>query len=71
MAASASSTCCALVAPTIGAVTPGLRQRAGELKVEMDFRQTNLEGELVSWIQQAKGRFDVIVIGGGHAGCGR
>ena len=33
-----------------------------ELKVEIDFRQSNLEGELVDWIQQAKGKFDVIVI---------
>ena len=29
---------------------------------EVDFRQSNLEGELVGWIQQAKGKFDVIVL---------
>src|SRR5581483_11276098 len=29
-----------------------------------DFRQSNLEGELVGWIQDAKGKFDVIVING-------
>ena len=28
----------------------------------MDIRQSNLEGELVTWIQDAKGRFDAIVI---------
>jgi 3-dehydroquinate dehydratase-2 len=39
-----------------------VRQRAGELKVEVEFRQTNLEGELVGWIQEAKGKFQVIVI---------
>ena len=39
-----------------------VRERAAELKVEIDFRQSNLEGELVGWIQQAKGKFDVIVI---------
>jgi len=39
-----------------------VRERAAELKVEIDFRQSNMEGELVGWIQQAKGRFDVIVI---------
>jgi 3-dehydroquinate dehydratase-2 len=30
--------------------------------VAVDFRQSNQEGELVSWIQEAKGKFDVIVI---------
>src|SRR5476651_2011909 len=39
-----------------------VRERAVELKVEVDFRQSNLEGELVGWIQQAKGEFEVIVI---------
>jgi 3-dehydroquinate dehydratase II len=32
------------------------------LKGEIDFRQSNVEGELVDWIQQAKGKFDVIVL---------
>jgi 3-dehydroquinate dehydratase-2 len=39
-----------------------VRQRAGELKVEVEFRQSNQEGELVGWIQEAKGKFQVIVI---------
>ena len=39
-----------------------VRRRATELKVDVDFRQTNLEGELVGWIQEAKGKFQVIVI---------
>ena len=39
-----------------------VKKRAGELKVTVDFRQSNLEGELVGWIQEAKGKFDVIVI---------
>jgi 3-dehydroquinate dehydratase-2 len=39
-----------------------VRQRAKELKVQVDFRQSNLEGELVGWIQEAKNRFDVIVL---------
>jgi 3-dehydroquinate dehydratase-2 len=30
--------------------------------VDVDFRQSNLEGELVGWIQQAKGKFDAIVL---------
>lgn len=39
-----------------------VRGRAAELKVEVDFRQSNLEGELVTWIQKAKTEFDVIVL---------
>jgi len=30
--------------------------------VEIDFRQSNLEGELVGWIQEAKGKFAAIVL---------
>jgi 3-dehydroquinate dehydratase-2 len=29
-------------------------RRAGELGMEIDFRQTNLEGQLVDWIQEAR-----------------
>jgi len=39
-----------------------VRARAAELKVEIDFRQSNVEGDLVGWIQQAKGQFEAIVI---------
>ena len=39
-----------------------VRARATELKVDVDFRQSNQEGELVSWIQEAKGKFAAIVI---------
>jgi 3-dehydroquinate dehydratase-2 len=28
----------------------------------VEFRQSNLEGELVAWIQQAKDKFDAIVL---------
>ena len=47
---------------TLADIEVMVRQRAGELKVEVEFRQTNLEGDLVSWIQEAKGKFQVIVI---------
>ena len=47
---------------TLAGIEAKVRRRAAELKVEMDFRQSNVEGELVGWIQEAKGRFDVIVI---------
>lgn len=47
---------------TLADIETKVRQRAAELKVEIDFRQSNLEGELVGWIQESKNRFDVIVI---------
>ena len=47
---------------TLADIEAKVRQRAAELKIEVDFRQSNLEGELVGWIQEAKGRFNVIVI---------
>ena len=37
-------------------------QRARELGLSLDFRQSNLEGELVTWIQQARGNAAGIVI---------
>ena len=36
--------------------------RAQQLGVQIEFRQSNGEGELVDWIQQAKGAWDAIVI---------
>jgi 3-dehydroquinate dehydratase-2 len=39
-----------------------VRQRAATTKTEIDFRQSNSEGELVTWIQTAKAKFDAIVI---------
>jgi 3-dehydroquinate dehydratase-2 len=47
---------------TLADIETQVRQRAGELKVEVEFRQSNQEGELVNWIQEAKGKFAVIVI---------
>lgn len=47
---------------TLADIEAKVRGRAAELKAEIDFRQSNLEGELVGWVQQAKGKFDVIVI---------
>lgn len=43
-------------------IEANVRERAAKLKVEIDFRQSNLEGELVGWIQQARSKFDVIVL---------
>jgi 3-dehydroquinate dehydratase-2 len=47
---------------TLRDIEAQVRNRAVELKVEVEFRQSNLEGELVTWIQEAKGRFSAIVI---------
>jgi 3-dehydroquinate dehydratase-2 len=47
---------------TLEDIEASVRQRAAELKVEIDFRQSNLEGDLVNWIQEAKGKFAAIVI---------
>ena len=47
---------------TLADIEARVRERAKQLGAEIDFRQSNLEGELVLWIQQAKGTSDVIVI---------
>ena len=47
---------------TLADVEAKVRERAAKLGAEIDFRQSNLEGELVAWIQQAKGKSDVIVL---------
>jgi 3-dehydroquinate dehydratase II len=47
---------------TLADIEALVRNRASELGVEIDFRQSNHEGELVTWIQQARGQFDAIVL---------
>ena len=47
---------------TLADIEAKVRERAAQLKVTVDFWQSNQEGELVGWIQEAKGQFDVIVI---------
>ena len=47
---------------TLADIEKAIRKQAAQLKAEVDFKQSNQEGELVAWIQQAKGRFDVIVL---------
>jgi 3-dehydroquinate dehydratase-2 len=47
---------------TLVQIEKKLRTLANELGVEVDFRQSNSEGELVTWIQQAAGKFAAIVI---------
>jgi 3-dehydroquinate dehydratase-2 len=47
---------------TLADIEAQVRERAKERGVMVDFQQSNAEGELVTWIQQAKGKMDVIVI---------
>ena len=39
-----------------------VREAAAKRGAGIDFRQSNLEGELVTWLQQANGKFDAIVL---------
>lgn len=47
---------------TLADIEKKVRERAADFQAEIAFRQSNLEGELVNWIQEAKGKFDVIVL---------
>ena len=47
---------------TLSEIEAEVRARAGQLMAEVEFRQSNTEGELVTWIQKAKGSFDVIAL---------
>jgi len=47
---------------TLAEIEANVRKRAAQLGATVEFRQSNLEGELVSWIQEARDRFDVIVL---------
>ena len=47
---------------TLADIEARVRGRANSLGATVDFRQTNSEGELVNWIQDAKNNFDAIVI---------
>lgn len=39
-----------------------VRQRASQLNAKIEFRQSNVEGELVTWIQGARKAFNAIVL---------
>jgi 3-dehydroquinate dehydratase-2 len=50
---------------TLADVEALCRREAQAHGIEIDFRQSNHEGELVTWIQQARGPFDGVVINPG------
>ena len=47
---------------TLGHIETEVRKRAATIGTGVEFRQSNVEGELVNWIQSAKGHYDVIVL---------
>lgn len=47
---------------TLAQIEERVRELATSLGVEIDFRQSNHEGELVTWIQQAAGSHQAIVL---------
>ena len=50
---------------TLADVEAATRAKAGTLGLEIDFRQSNYEGELVTWIQQAHGSISGVIINPG------
>ena len=38
------------------------KEKSKELKIDMDFQQSNIEGEIVTIIQEARNRYDGIII---------
>ena len=47
---------------TLSDIEAQVRAEAKKLGVEIDFYQSNSEGELVTWIQQAQGKHQAIVL---------
>jgi 3-dehydroquinate dehydratase-2 len=47
---------------TLADIESQVREHAASLKVGVEFRQSNIEGDLVNWLQDARAKFDVIVL---------
>src|SRR5262245_38948343 len=50
---------------TLADIERMVRDRAGRLGAEIEFRQSNNEGELIGWIHESRGKFNAIVINAG------
>ncbi len=50
---------------TLADIEAACRERAGALGLALRFRQSNAEGDLVTWIQEARGRDAGIIINAG------
>jgi 3-dehydroquinate dehydratase II len=47
---------------TLADIEAKVRKHAAKSKTAIEFRQSNVEGELVNWVQEAKGKFDAIIL---------
>lgn len=47
---------------SLGDIETTVKERAAKKGVEVEFRQSNSEGELVTWIQEAAGKYSAIVL---------
>ncbi len=50
---------------TLDDIEAACRELAAGLDLEIDFRQSNHEGELIDWIHEARGEHDAIIVNGG------
>jgi len=50
---------------TLGSIEKTCRELAGSLNVEIVFRQSNEEGELVNWIQEAGSKSEGLILNAG------
>jgi len=50
---------------TLDEIEKMVREKATELKVQVEFKQSNSEGDIITWIQQAVGKYDSIVLNAG------
>ena len=52
-------------AETLNDIKDKMTEKAETLDLSVDFRQSNVEGEIVNWIQEARDSFDAIIINAG------
>ena len=50
---------------TLGDIEAACRERAGALGLTLDFRQSNVEGEMVAWLHEARDVADGVIINAG------
>jgi 3-dehydroquinate dehydratase-2 len=50
---------------TLSDIEQRMIEKASLLSISIDFRQSNLEGEIVSWIQEAQDGYSAIIINAG------
>jgi len=50
---------------TLASIEATCRKRGKNLDLSVEFRQSNTEGDLVDWVQEAAGSFDALIINAG------